>query len=134
MHFLIGSGSPVVVSVDESLLSRDNEVDEAGGATGNGCLRALVEVVNGGRAHEGKLQVHVGVDTTWHDQLVSCVKDLIKVSTRLNLISWAVDTLYLIILNDNVGLELSISIDNCAILDKIRGETPVLQGHTLLCL
>ena len=38
------------------------------GSSGERCLRAAVEVVDGVRAHEGQLHVGVSVDTARHDQ------------------------------------------------------------------
>ena len=105
--------------MDESLLGGDDKVDEGGGAAGDSSLSALIKIVYGCGAHERQLQVHVGVDTTWHDQLASGVKYFIEVSIRMQLICRVVDTLNLVSFDDYISLELTVSVYNRTVLNEV---------------
>ena len=52
VHFLIGSCSPIVVSMDQSLLGWDDEIDKTGCAASDCSLSALIEIVDSCGAHE----------------------------------------------------------------------------------
>lgn len=126
VHFLISTRPPVIVSMHKSLFGGYDKVDEAGGTACNGCLCALVEIVHSGGAHEGQLQVHVRINTTWHNELASRIKHFIKVPTRMQLICGVVHALNLVSLNHDIGFELAVSVHDGTILDKVRCEGLVL--------
>src|SRR5690606_4879939 len=54
----------------------DDEVDDAGGATGDAGAGAGEEVLAGGGAHEGQLHVGVGIDAAGHHIAAAHVDDV----------------------------------------------------------
>jgi hypothetical protein len=70
----LGPAAPRLVGLQNILLRvGDDEIDDAGGATGQPGRGAGVEVVHGGGAHEGQLHVGVRVYAARHDVLAECV-------------------------------------------------------------